>query len=301
MSDPNDPNANIPTNPYTSRWSAERPVEGSYEPPKEEGKSNALKTAGGTAVGIGLLAAKFKGLLLLLLNFKWILIAFKGFAFAGTFLLSFWFYTLFWGWKFALALVLLLAIHEFGHYFAMRFFGVPASLPFFVPFMGALVTMKGTPPSAFHESIIALAGPFMGTLASAGCALIGSLTGDPFWYATASFGFFMNLFNMAPVMPLDGGRIVGSLSPRIWVGGLVLFVIAIFAFHLYNPLLILLILVSLPQVWAAWKGNLDSHYYDTSVPHRILIGTSYFVLAGILFAGMMATQVPVPHHHTIVQ
>ncbi|MFN2529017.1 MAG: site-2 protease family protein [Candidatus Baltobacteraceae bacterium] len=282
------------------RFDAERPEDKifEYQSPEEQEKrkeGNALKTAGGAAVGLGLFFAKFKGLLLLLLNFKWVLIGFKLLAFSGSFLITIWFYALFWGWKFALVFVVLIAVHEFGHYFVMKFYGVPSSLPFFIPGMGALVTMKGTPPSAFHESIIALAGPVLGTLGSVACAFIGASTGKQFWYAAAYLGFLLNLFNLAPVMPLDGGRIVGSISPRIWVGGLILFVVAIFMFHIYNPLIWLLILVSLPQVWAAWKGRLNTAYYDTSLGHRTIIGVSYFALAGFLLAAMIVTKVPVPN------
>ncbi|MDQ2680064.1 MAG: site-2 protease family protein [Candidatus Eremiobacteraeota bacterium] len=302
-----------PANPYTSGWSAERPtepsqehLEGEYLAPessKPDGavkKPGATKTAGGLLAAALILLAKFKGILLLLLNFKWVLIGFKLFAFAGTFLLSIWFYALFWGWKFALVFVVLIAVHEFGHYFTMRFFGVPGSLPFFIPGLGALVNMRGRPASAFHESLIAFAGPFIGTLGSAVCAYIGFATNQPFWIAAAYLGFFLNLFNMAPVMPLDGGRIVGSISPRIWVAGLVLFVVAIFAFHIYNPLIWLLILVSLPQVWAAWKGTLNPAYYGISIAQKSIIAVLYFALAAGLLAGMLATHVPIPQH-AIVQ
>ncbi|MEO6913025.1 MAG: site-2 protease family protein [Candidatus Baltobacteraceae bacterium] len=303
-----DPINRPPANPYTRNWSAERPadspqthVEGEYLPPQSaEKKGGATKTAGGVAAALLIFFAKFKGLLLLLLNLKWVFIGFKLLTFAGTFLLSIWFYSLFWGWKFALVFVVLIAVHEFGHYFTMRFFGVPGSLPFFIPGLGALVNMTGRPASAFHESLIAFAGPFIGTVGAGICAFIGYSTNQPFWFAAAYLGFFLNLFNLAPVMPLDGGRIVGSISPRIWVGGLVLFVIAIFAFHIYNPLIWLLILVSLPQVWAAWKGQLNQQYYSITTPQKVTIAVLYFALAAGLLAGMIATHVPVPHH-AIVQ
>ena len=290
--------SNVPRNPYTSGFSAERPVEGEYLPaaPVEPQKNNTAKGAGAAAVGLALLLAKFKGLLLLLLNFKWALIAFKLLAFSGSFLLSIWFYALFWGWKFALVFVILIAVHEFGHYFVMRFYGVPGSLPFFIPGMGALVNMTGRPASAFHESLIAFAGPLVGTVGSAVCAWIGEATHQPFWTAAAYLGFFLNLFNLAPVMPLDGGRVVGAISPRIWIAGLVVFVVAIFAFRIVNPLIWILILLSLPQVWAAFKGRLDPAYYAITASQRALIVVLYFGLAGFLMAAMLATRVGMPGH-----
>lgn len=292
----------MPPNPYTRTWSAERPaLEGEVLPPapdepQPQTRTKRSKGIGAVLAGIGVLLAKFKGLLLLLLNLKWFLIGFKLFAFAGSFVLSILFYALFWGWKFAAIFVVLIAVHEFGHWFVMRFYGVPGSLPFFIPGMGALVNMRGRPPSAFHESLIAAAGPLAGTLGSIACAAAGYATGQPFWLAAAYAGFFLNLFNLAPVMPMDGGRIVGSISPRIWVAGLVLFIVAIFAFHILNPLIWILVLLSIPQVWAAWKGTLDPRYYGISIPQRVTVAVVYFGLAAFLFAAMLSTRIVVPHH-----
>ncbi|HEY9179755.1 MAG TPA: site-2 protease family protein [Candidatus Baltobacteraceae bacterium] len=294
-------------NPHRSGW-AEREehkrydvLEGEYQPP--HGQTPVQKTAKGLgAIGLAIAAllAKFKTVLLVLLNLKWFAVGLKLFWFAGSFLASVWFYALFWGWKFGLVFVLLIAVHEFGHWFTMRFYGVPSSLPFFIPGMGALVNMRGRPASAFNESLIALAGPVAGALGSAACAYAGFTLHEPFWLAAAYLGMLINLFNLAPVMPLDGGRIVGSISPRIWIAGLALFVIAMFFFHLFNPLIVILILLSIPQVVAAWRGRLDPHYYGVTLPQRLLVGVTYFGLAALLFAGMMWTHVSVPGH-AIVQ
>jgi Zn-dependent protease len=278
-------------------------VEGDYQAPQpQEQPQNQSRAKGLGAIGlaIAVLLAKFKTVLLVLLNLKFFAVGLKLFWFAGSFLASVWFYALFWGWKFGLVFVVLIAVHEFGHWFTMRFYGVPGSLPFFIPGMGALVNMTGRPPSAFHESLIAFAGPFIGGLGSAVCAYIGFATHEPFWLAAAYLGMFINLFNLAPLMPLDGGRIVGSISPRIWVGGLAVFVLAMLFLHLFNPLILILIVLSFPQVIAAWKGQLDPHYYSVTLPQRLTITCAYFGLAAFLFAGMLATRVTVPGH-AIVQ
>ena len=295
-------------NPHETGW-AEREehkrydvLEGEYQPPQPRQGAGQARAKGLGAIGLAIAAllAKFKTVLLILLNLKWFAVGLKLFWFAGSFLASVWFYALFWGWKFGLIFVVLIGIHEFGHWFTMRFFGVPSSLPFFIPGMGALVNMTGRPASAFNESLIALAGPLAGGAASAACAYAGFTLHEPFWLAAAYLGMFINLFNLAPVMPLDGGRIVGSISPRIWVGGLVLFMAAIFVFRIYNPLVLILIVLSIPQVIAAWRGRLDPHYYGITLPQRLIIAGSYFGLAAVLFAGMLWTRVPVPHH-VIVQ
>ncbi len=295
-------------NPHQTGW-AEREehkrydvVEGEYQPaqPAPQQTQNRAKGLGAIGLAIAALLAKFKTILLVLLNLKWFAIGVKLLWFAGSFLASVWFYALFWGWKFGLVFVLLIAVHEFGHWFTMRFYGVPSSLPFFIPGMGALVNMTGRPASAFHESLIALAGPLVGGLGSAACAYIGFTTHEPFWLAAAYLGMLINLFNLAPLMPLDGGRIVGSISPRIWVGGLAVFAAAMFFFHLFNPLIVILILVSIPQVIAAWRGRLDPHYYSVTLPQRLAVTCAYFGLAALLFAGMLSTHVSVPGH-AIVQ
>lgn len=295
-------------NPHQTGW-AERDehkqydvVEGDYQPPQQQqpAAQRTAKGLGAIGLAIAALLAKFKTVLLLLLNLKWFAVGLKLFWFAGSFLASVWFYALFWKWPFALVFVVLIAIHEFGHWFTMRFFGVPSSLPFFIPGMGALVNMTGRPASAFNESLIAMAGPFAGAAASAVCAYIGFANHEPFWLAAAYLGMFLNLFNLAPVMPLDGGRIVGSISPRIWVGGLIVFVVAMIALRLWNPLIIILIVISIPQVIAAVRGRLDPHYYGVTLPQRLIVSVAYFGLAALLFAGMLWTHVPVPGH-AIVQ
>lgn len=278
-------------------------AEGEYLPPQPDAQQQSQSRAkglGAAALAVGALLAKFKGVLFLLLNLKWAAVIIKLFWFAGSFLASVWFYALFWGWKFGLVFVVLIGIHEFGHWLTMKFYGVPASLPFFIPGMGALVNMRGRPPSAFHESLIAIAGPLAGTVASAACAYIGYANHEPFWLAAAYIGLFLNLFNLAPVMPLDGGRIVGSISPRIWVCGLVLFVAAMLYFRLFNPLILILIVLSIPQVIAAVKGRLDPQYYAVTTAQRLAVAGMYFGLAAVLFAGMLYTRVPVPGH-AIVQ
>lgn len=274
-------------------------VEGDYQPAQpamQQAQKRTKRGLGAIGVAIAALLAKFKTVLLLLLNLKWLAIGLKVFWFAGSFLASVWFYGLFWGWKFGLVFVLLIAVHEFGHWLTMRYYGVPSSLPFFIPGLGALVNMRGTPPSAFHESLIALAGPLVGALGSAACAYAGFATRQPFWLAAAYLGMLINLFNLAPVMPLDGGRIVGSISPRIWIAGLVLFVAAIFLLHIFNPLVIILIVMSVPQVVAAWRGQLNQAYYTVTLPQRWSITCAYFALAAFLFAGMLWTHVSVPGH-----
>ena len=78
------------------------------------------------------------------------------------------------------------------------------------------------------------------------------MTAAPRWLmAVAYSGFFLNLFNLLPISPLDGGRITAVLSPRIWFVGVPLLG-AMFLWH-PNPMLLLIGLLAAPQLVKAWK------------------------------------------------
>ena len=97
--------------------------------------------------------------------------------------------------------------------------GIKASAPMFIPFLGAVVTAKSMGDDAAAEARVGLAGPVLGTLATLVPLGIWLATGNEFWQALAYVGFFINLFNLLPVLPLDGGRAMAALSPWVWLAG----------------------------------------------------------------------------------
>src|SRR3954470_1194818 len=123
---------------------------------------------------------------------------------SGTMLVSVAAYSLIWGWTFAVGFVLLLLVHELGHVIQLRREGIKASAPFFIPFLGAVVSAKSLGDNATAEARVGLAGPVLGSLGALACLGVYAVTGDEFWKALAFTGFFLNLFNLAPVVPLDG-------------------------------------------------------------------------------------------------
>jgi Zn-dependent protease len=138
-----------------------------------------------------------------------ILIAKFGFAavkFFGIFI-SVAAYALIWGWKFAVGFVLLILVHELGHFFEARRQGLRASLPRFIPFLGAYVMIKNAPLNPWRNALVALAGPALGGVASAACWVIGDATGSNLFRALAYAGFLINVFNLIPVGILDGGAV----------------------------------------------------------------------------------------------
>jgi Zn-dependent protease len=127
-----------------------------------------------------------------------------------------------YGWAYGVGFVALIFVHEMGHAFAIKQAGLAAGYPVFIPFIGAFITLKGQPRSPREEATIALAGPIAGAAASAGCAVIYLLTHQRLFLALSYGGFFLNLFNMTPLPPLDGGRAAAVFSRRAWWIGLAL-------------------------------------------------------------------------------
>lgn len=200
----------------------------------------------------------------------------------GTMLLSVFAYAFVFGWWYAVGFVVLLFIHEMGHYLAARKRGLPAGLPTFIPFVGAWIQLKEQPMDAETEAFVGIAGPMLGSAAAFVCYMLARETGSGLLMALAYAGFFLNLFNLIPLSPLDGGRIVSVISPRIWLLGVPILV-GLF-FWIPSPLLVLIAILALPHVWAVLSGRaaLDSRYYQTPRAVRVEYAAQYLALAGFL-------------------
>jgi Zn-dependent protease len=203
---------------------------------------------------------------------------------AGSMLLTIWIYATIYGFPFALGFVGMIFIHEMGHFIAARQKGLEVGLPTFVPFVGAWINLKDQPRDAETEAYIAYAGPFVGTLAAFAAYFIGRDQDSELWMALAYAGFMINLFNLIPVSPLDGGRITQVLSPRIWLIGAPLLV-ALF-FYMPSPLLILIAIIAIPSLLAAWRYDPDSPearaYRDVPFATKAEYGIMYLGLAAVL-------------------
>lgn len=208
---------------------------------------------------------------------------------AGTMLLSVWFYSLRFGWSFAAGFVVCILVHEMGHVFAAWRLGEKVSAPVFIPGFGALVFGKRFGRSAWEGAIIGYGGPLFGTLAALACWGIYGLTGNAMFLGLAFTGFLMNLFNMTPIYPLDGGRITAAVSPYIWIAGLV-GMVAMTALHIVNnPLIWILIIMALPNIWNGLKrGTMDGEK-QTTAGQRTVAGLAYVGLCAFLIWGMGAT------------
>ena len=198
-------------------------------------------------------------------------------------------YAFVYGWWYAVGFVALILVHEMGHYIAARKRRLNVGLPTFIPFVGAWIELKDQPMDAETEAFVGIAGPMLGSAAAFACYMVGLETGSRLLLALAYAGFVLNLFNLIPLRPLDGGRIVSVISPRIWFVGIPLLV-GLF-FWIPSPLLILIALIAIPQVWSAFKDRsvLASDYYRATPSVRIQYTFQYLILAVML--AVMAYEV----------
>ena len=214
-----------------------------------------------------------------------------------TMLLSIGAYAMFWGWQFAVGFVLLIFIHECGHLIAAKMVGLKVTTPAFIPFVGALITLKEAPPNAWIEAQVGIGGPLLGTVGAGICEGIYSLTGNPLFRALAYTGFFLNLFNLMPVGILDGGRIVTALSPWLWIVGFLILVsytiTSIYTGH-FNFLLLVIIVLSLPRLFSLFrrKSEAEQRYYEVTPGQRAGMAMMYFGLILLLVLAMEMTHIP---------
>ena len=201
----------------------------------------------------------------------------------GTMLVSVFAYALLFGWPYAAGFVGLIFVHEMGHFIAARSRGLDVGAPTFIPFVGAWIQLKDQPRDAETEAYIGMAGPLVGSFGALACYWMARETGSTLLLALAYSGFFLNLFNLIPVSPFDGGRITAVISPRLWLLGAPLLV-ALF-FWRPSPLLILMAVLAWPRLVEAWRGIRTpeaAQYYEVDIETRTSYGLLYLGLAAFL-------------------
>lgn len=232
------------------------------------------------------LLSKLKGVLLVLAKLKFL-------TSAASMLVSIVAYASIWGWQFGVGFVALLFVHEMGHVIQLRREGLEASAPMFIPFMGAVVWAKSLGDNAVAEARVALAGPILGSLGAAACLAIYLAGGSELFRALAFTGFFLNLFNLLPVSPLDGGRAAAAISPWMWLLGV--FGVAVLVFTHPNPILILIAFVAIWQTYHRFKafregGEEAKAYYAIGARARTITTLVYFGLVLVLAVAMYYTH-----------
>jgi Zn-dependent protease len=257
-------------------------------PPRPAPVRNLRRRIGGALAALGALIVKFfgaiKGLLLLVPKLKLL-------TTTGTALVSVAAYSLFWGWTFALGFVVLLFVHEMGHVIQLRREGIKATAPMFVPFLGAFISAKSLGENALAEARVGLAGPILGSVGAGACLVIGDAANSDFFRALAYIGFFLNLFNLLPVVPLDGGRAMAAMAPWMWFVGL-------------GALVALVLMIPNPiETWRRWKARKtrsleQAAYYRVPPRSRLLVGAVYVGLIVLLALGMEQAHILASGNHS---
>ena len=245
-------------------------------------KRKGLAGLGGIGAALSALLLKFP-FLLSFLKFGWL-------GFSALF--SVVVYALIFGWPFAIGLVALLFVHEMGHAIVMKLKGIPIGGMIFIPLLGAAVIMRQLPKNARDEAEVGIAGPIAGALAASVCLALARIYPDTVWAPLAYFGFFINLFNLIPIVPFDGGRVLGAIDRRIWIVGF----IGLLAFEIWSWIngnfsiwLVFFILMAATQLWSRRKVPNTPEaqaYYAVPIGERIVLGLAYFGLAAVLVLGM---------------
>ena len=248
---------------------------------KRGGILGFLISAGAILLSVG---GKLKAVLLLLPKLKL-------FTTSASMLVSIAAYTLLWSWKFAIGFVLLLLIHEMGHVLQAKREGLDASAPVFIPFLGAAILLKDLDKKdAATEARVGLAGPVVGSLGALACVGLYQATGNEMYQALAFVGFFLNLFNLLPVLPLDGGRAMAALSPWMWIVGYA--ALAVMAFVYPSPIMLLILLFGGFETWRRFKSRKSTEgrtYLRVTPRTRWAVAGVYVALAVALAYGMDAT------------
>ena len=253
---------------------------------KIEGGTQRKRIAGFGGIGTAIIA--------FLLNLKWLVIFGQVGLASLSAVISVFAYSFFFGWPFAIGLVVLLFIHEMGHALVMKLKGIPVGGLIFVPMLGAAVFMKQMPKNAKDEAEVGIAGPIAGAMAAAVCLFVAlqNPNAPSIWAPLAYFGFFMNLFNLIPIVPFDGGRVLAAIDRRIWILGF----LGLLAFEVwswfngnFSPWLLFFIIMAGSQ-FLTRRNSADTPqgkaYYTVPVSERIVLSLVYFGLAAVLVIGM---------------
>ncbi|MBU6455568.1 MAG: hypothetical protein KGS72_27600 [Cyanobacteria bacterium REEB67] len=254
---------------------------GGDKPGQSKGKGALFGGLG--IVGIGLLKAKGLWLvaLKLLTSFK-LLVFFKSFF---SMFLMIALYTMVFGWAYAFLVVGLILIHEMGHYVFMKAMNLDPKMPIFVPFMGAYVQMTKLPADQTTHAWVAIAGPLVGGVTSVALFFLGHIYDIRALMAAGNTGVFLNMFQLIPAKPFDGGFIVNAISKWFLIPGTGLsFMLGVM---LHNPLIIMFSLLAAYMTWRAFTrpieaGGLIFGETPATLPEKWLIGAAYFSLMGAL-------------------
>ncbi|CZF81247.1 Stage IV sporulation protein FB [Grimontia celer] len=191
-------------------------------------------------------------------------------------------YSWLFSWQFALALIACLVVHEYGHIRAMKYFGMKTKGIYLIPFMGGLALSDEKINTRWQDVVISIMGPTFGLFMSLAALVAYWVTGNVFFAGLATFNALLNLFNLLPILPLDGGHILKSISFSMnsvaglvaCIAGAAVGVYVSYAFGL--ALLGFLLLIGSAEIIFEWKYRHHSHLLPLSRYGQIFSTVWYF-------------------------
>ena len=252
-----------------------------YSPSAPSSNRNALGWLGSAALAVWAVVKFGLGGLVFLLKIPAFATLFSALVSVGA-------YSLFYGPWFAVALVVMIFVHEMGHVVEIRRQGMAATAPIFIPFLGAAIFQRSHPTTAVKQAQIGIAGPIAGTIGATVAFMFYTSTHNPVFLLAATIGFFLNLINMLPVWQLDGAWVLAPVSPWFQVAGLAAIAVLAIVFHFVSALLIIIALLGISSARAAFR-NAKNPYY-TSVPAQARLALFGAWLALVLYLGVMTLQ-----------
>jgi Zn-dependent protease len=192
--------------------------------------------------------------------------------------------------QFALALLACLVFHEYGHIRAMKYFGMKTKGIYLIPFLGGLALSDEKINTRWQDVVISIMGPTFGLLLSLGCMLAYWITGNIFFAGLATFNALLNLFNLLPILPLDGGHILKSISFSMnSIAGLVACIvgalIGVYVSYSFGlALLGFLLLIGSLEIVFEWKGRHQSHLLPLDRYGQLFSTAWYLLTVGCLVA-----------------
>ncbi|HUJ54422.1 MAG TPA: site-2 protease family protein [Gaiellaceae bacterium] len=187
---------------------------------------------------------------------KWGFLFAKFFAFFVSFAL---YSTLFGSWEFGLGLVLLILVHELGHFAEAKRQHLQVSLPTFVPLLGAFVTIRRANLAPWGSALVSLAGPFVGSVGAAAVWAASSARDSSLLLGLANIGFLLNAFNLLPIGFLDGGSVARAFSEE-------------------------------RRGWIRYENGVPVEATPPDGRRALLIGSLYALLAAAIVLGLLATK-----------
>lgn len=201
-------------------------------------------------------------------------------------------YSWFFSFQFAAALIACLVFHEYGHIRAMKYFGMKTKGIYLIPFVGGLAVSDEKINTRWQDVVISIMGPTFGLIMSLVCLIIYWLTGSEFFAGLATFNALLNLFNLLPILPLDGGHILKSISfsmnSKIGLLACVLGAAAgvFISYALGLALLGFLLLIGSVEIVFEWRARFNSHLLPLD-RYGQLFSTAWYLLTVVALIGII--------------